>query len=733
MSGELPAILSPFGVSSGNPGSTNANRVDTMPTNTNPINTTTMTNGAQSVVDENLPQLLDLRGGSHVINVLPFDKENFISWNVWFLVFLDGLEPYLLKTLEDGPFVPMSKDEGTTKNKEFMVIVEDEPFVRRLMQGDTEGYGSVNCNGITFTRVTYVNVLTRKCRRKEHNPTKEVLFTKFDVSTSEFAPMITSESEDGNDIQKPLPLTFYVNWGQGRKSKDKVVDVFEVEVRQSLMLELIYPWRGFGKKTALRGKCRRKENNPTKEVLFTKFDVSTSEFAPMITFESEDGCDIQEPLPLASYVNWEYKKWKKQCMLLSVKMIKLYLKPAQKSPEFTTCDNPLANHEPNHAESADILEFAEPQEYKKWKKQCMLLSVKMIKLYLEPAQKSPEFTTCDDPLANHEPNHAESADILESAEPQEPKKLTGALEEEGWIIVMQEELNQFKKQGVVTKNKARLVPKGYRQEEGIDYGETFTPVGRLEAIRIFLTYASYMGFIVYQMDMKSAFLNGKISKKFMWNSLLVLKEVSANIKDHALISKHTLTQTMLGVTLIEKVPLGDVRNLEEILWIKSQLANYDVLYDKVPIFCDNKSAIAISNNSMLHSSIKHIDIRSFGTKTITFLLSWKDKPLSFNQDEFISAIGLPICKDTVPIPPNETVRAGLATLAKLFEKPEQTLLPSSGEVNSDDTTDKSMSRATVQPIIQSKATTDLKNKKKKILPTSKLKSPYKVRVILPKK
>ncbi|GKB34879.1 hypothetical protein Tco_0879821 [Tanacetum coccineum] len=62
----------------------------------------------QSVVDENLPQLLDSRRGSHVTNVPAFDKKDFTSWKVRFLVFLDGLKPYLLKTLEDRPFVPMS-------------------------------------------------------------------------------------------------------------------------------------------------------------------------------------------------------------------------------------------------------------------------------------------------------------------------------------------------------------------------------------------------------------------------------------------------------------------------------------------------------------------------------------------------------------------------------------------------------------------------------------------------
>ncbi|GJV00159.1 retrovirus-related pol polyprotein from transposon TNT 1-94 [Tanacetum coccineum] len=63
---------------------------------------------------------------------------------------------------------------------------------------------------------------------------------------------------------------------------------------------------------------------------------------------------------------------------------------------------------------------------------------------------------------------------------------------------------------VVIKNKARLVAQGYNQQEGIDYEETFALVARLAAIRIFLAYEAYMGFMVYQMDVKSAFLNGKI-------------------------------------------------------------------------------------------------------------------------------------------------------------------------------------------------------------------------------
>nr|GEZ96475.1 retrovirus-related Pol polyprotein from transposon TNT 1-94 [Tanacetum cinerariifolium] len=69
------------------------------------------------------------------------------------------------------------------------------------------------------------------------------------------------------------------------------------------------------------------------------------------------------------------------------------------------------------------------------------------------------------------------------------------------------------KNGIVIKNKARLVAQGYNQQEGIDYEETFAPVSRLKAIRIFLAYIAYIGFMVYQMHVKSAFLNGKILKE----------------------------------------------------------------------------------------------------------------------------------------------------------------------------------------------------------------------------
>ncbi|GJW75643.1 retrovirus-related pol polyprotein from transposon TNT 1-94 [Tanacetum coccineum] len=73
--------------------------------------------------------------------------------------------------------------------------------------------------------------------------------------------------------------------------------------------------------------------------------------------------------------------------------------------------------------------------------------------------------------------------------------------------------NKKDERGIVIRNKARLVTQGYTQEEGIDYDEVFAPVARIEEIRLFLAYASFKDFVVYQMDVKSAFLYGKIEEE----------------------------------------------------------------------------------------------------------------------------------------------------------------------------------------------------------------------------
>ncbi|XP_021760548.1 uncharacterized protein LOC110725368 [Chenopodium quinoa] len=133
----------------------------------------------------------------------------------------------------------------------------------------------------------------------------------------------------------------------------------------------------------------------------------------------------------------------------------------------------------------------------------------------------------------------------------EPRNHEEALKDADWIISMQDELNEFERNrvwhleekpknkkviglkwvfrnkldeyGTIVRNKARLFVKGYNQQEGIDFEETFAPVARLEAIRILIAFASFMGFKLYQMDVKCAVLNGFLKKRCLWNNHLVLK------------------------------------------------------------------------------------------------------------------------------------------------------------------------------------------------------------------
>jgi hypothetical protein len=122
----------------------------------------------------------------------------------------------------------------------------------------------------------------------------------------------------------------------------------------------------------------------------------------------------------------------------------------------------------------------------------------------------------------------------------EPYRVEYAIRDLDWVLAMQEELNNFTmnevchlvprlnqnvvgtkwvfrnkqdEHGMVTRNKARLVAKGYSQVEGLDFDETYAPVARFESIRILLAYATYHGFKLYQMDVKSAFLNGPIKEE----------------------------------------------------------------------------------------------------------------------------------------------------------------------------------------------------------------------------
>ncbi|GKA71676.1 retrovirus-related pol polyprotein from transposon TNT 1-94 [Tanacetum coccineum] len=128
--------------------------------------------------------------------------------------------------------------------------------------------------------------------------------------------------------------------------------------------------------------------------------------------------------------------------------------------------------------------------------------------------------------------------------------------------------------GDVLKNKARIVAKGFRQEEGLDFEESFAPVARLEAIRIFIANAASKNMTVYQIDVKTAFLNGELKEE---------------------------------VYVHQPEGFVDLKRPHHVYRLKK--ARYGFAYNRIPLYCDNKSAIALCCNNVQHSRSKHIDIR----------------------------------------------------------------------------------------------------------------------------
>nr|GEV40920.1 retrovirus-related Pol polyprotein from transposon TNT 1-94 [Tanacetum cinerariifolium] len=250
--------------------------------------------------------------------------------------------------------------------------------------------------------------------------------------------------------------------------------------------------------------------------------------------------------------------------------------------------------------------------------------------------------------------------------------------------------------GGILKNKARLVARGYRQEDGIDFDKSFALVARLDAIRSFLTFGAHMNMIVYQMDVKTTFLNDILLEEVYasqpdWfvdknnlNHVYKIKKALYGLKqdpctcnpvDTPMVEKSKLDEDPQGKavdpmhyrgmvgTLCILQPLdltfvvsyvdadhagcqdtrqstsgsmqllGDrlvswsskrqksaaISNTKakyfalsgccaQVLWMRSQLADYDIGFNKIPMYCDNKSVIALCCNNVQHSRSKHIDI-----------------------------------------------------------------------------------------------------------------------------
>nr|GFA38496.1 copia protein [Tanacetum cinerariifolium] len=185
--------------------------------------------------------------------------------------------------------------------------------------------------------------------------------------------------------------------------------------------------------------------------------------------------------------------------------------------------------------------------------------------------------------------------------------------------------NKKDESSLVIQNKARLVAVGYSQQEGIDYDETFAPVSRIKTIHMFLAYVAHNNFTIFQMDVKTTFLNGILKEEVYVGQPLVptpMVEQAKLILD--LVGKpvdHTDYQSDKLVCWLSKkqncVSISTARfeyvavssSCAQVLWMRTQLTDYGFFYDKVPIYCDSKSAIAIECNPVQHIRTKHIDVR----------------------------------------------------------------------------------------------------------------------------
>ncbi|GJS06523.1 putative ribonuclease H-like domain-containing protein [Tanacetum coccineum] len=226
----------------------------------------------------------------------------------------------------------------------------------------------------------------------------------------------------------------------------------------------------------------------------------------------------------------------------------------------------------------------------------------------------------------------------------EPKNIKEAMADSAWIKAMQEELHQFDRldknkrdeENTVIRNKARLVAKGYAQKEGIDFEESFAPVARLEAVRLFIAYAAHKSFTVYQMDVKTAFLYGPLKEEVYVNQpdgfvdpyhpdkVYRLKKALYGLKQapractsggiqflggDKLVSWSSKKQDCTSMSSAEAEYVSLSACCAQVLWLRTQLTDYGFHFDKIPMYCDSKAAIAISCNPVQHSRTKHIDVR----------------------------------------------------------------------------------------------------------------------------
>ncbi|GJV66536.1 putative ribonuclease H-like domain-containing protein [Tanacetum coccineum] len=204
--------------------------------------------------------------------------------------------------------------------------------------------------------------------------------------------------------------------------------------------------------------------------------------------------------------------------------------------------------------------------------------------------------------------------------------------------------NKKDKRGIVVRNKVRLVAQGYTQVEGIDYDEVFAPVARIEAMRLFLAYASFMGFIMYQMDVKSAFLYGTIKEEVYvcqppgFEDSQFLDKVYKVEK--ALYGLHQALrawyETMSTYLLENRFRRGLIDKTLFIKKSKGDILLVQVYVDDI-IFGSTKKSLCVEFEQMMHKRLQMSSIREL-TFFLGLQVQQKEDVIFISQDKYVADI-----------------------------------------------------------------------------------------------
>ncbi|GJV15153.1 putative ribonuclease H-like domain-containing protein [Tanacetum coccineum] len=205
-------------------------------------------------------------------------------------------------------------------------------------------------------------------------------------------------------------------------------------------------------------------------------------------------------------------------------------------------------------------------------------------------------------------------------------------------------MNKKDERGIVIKNKSRLVAQGYTQEEGIDYDEVFALVARIEAIRLFLAYSLFKDFVMYQMDIKSAFLYGKIEEEVYVCQPLGFEDPDLPDRVYkvakALYGLHqdpkAWYETFSTYLLINRFQRGKIDKTLFIRRDKGDIRLVQVYVDDI-IFDSTKKSLCTEFEKMMH---KKFQMSSMGELKFFLGLQVKQKEdgIFISQDEYVTEI-----------------------------------------------------------------------------------------------